>query len=579
MRVKIITALVIVVMALTATAVFAGNYNSSLSNKSTAIVNQQVGDILLRYGIGGAEINRVTDALSVGISKADLKAILIEIRINENSVQAILVAFDTLGIGIDANSLFVPASVQEVPVTQTEIKQPYIVQPPTSVSGSDSTSIISQFLIKKCGVNTFGVSNECGVGAFKNLYFQCYDGYEEKRGGGSSCKSSYVWNNYARSVCANRCGAVSTLPSQSEQAPTEIPTKPVIEVKPIAICYIPDKLIKDYNRLLLDLRKAESGGDKALAEEIIKKIIALKLEVERYRKSCTANTTQLKPVQTPTETPSSLRPVAIDRCREVTQWESKIAYYEKLSNASNADLKEQTGFSREEIEKILANLPIGLKKVRVQCEGQRDFVEKRALGTFSTEILRMDLTSIAEPVKPVVVESGQEINDYYKARIEKITATEDTNEQIQNLRSLKEEINELIVKLIKGRKEMEISELTGIVTEIRISRGEIRADDVVVKTTDKKIFLTVGDRPASVEPTARGIIIRGWDPDGKETVEVEAVEISIKDNILRVGNSEVKLAASDVIESISKRSGRATYANITLKRGVVLKEENGRAVY
>ena len=191
----------------------------------------------------------------------------------------------------------------------------------------------------------------------------------------------------------------------------------------------------------------------------------------------------------------------------------------------------------------------------------------------------MDLTSIAEPVKPVVVESGQEINDYYKARIEKITATEDTNEQLQNLRSLKEEINELIVKLIKGRKEMEISELTGIVTEIRISRGEIRADDIVVKTTDKKIFFMVGDRPASVEPTARGIIIRGWDPDGKETVEVEAVEISIKDNILRVGNSEVKLAASDVIESISKRPGRTTYANITLKRGVFVKEENGRAVY
>ena len=284
-------------------------------------------------------------------------------------------------------------------------------------------------------------------------------------------------------------------------------------------------------------------------------------------------------MQPSTETTSSLRPVAIDRCREVTQWENKITYYEKLSNLSNADLKEQTGFSREEIERILSDLPNGLEKVRVQCESQRDLVEKRALGTFSTEILSMDLTSIAEPVKPVVVESGKEINDYYKARIEKITATEDANEQIQNFRLLKEEINELIVKLIKGRKEIEVSELTSVVTEIKISRGEIKADDVVVKTTDKKIFLTIGDRPISVEPTVRGVILRSWDPDGKEIVEVETKAISIKDNILRVGNSEVKLAASDVIESISKRPGRTKYANITLKRGVALKEENGRAVY
>lgn len=571
-------------MTLTATAVFsAEDYNSSRSNTSTAIVNQQVGDLLLRYGIGGAEINRVTDALSVGISKADLKAILIEIRINENSAQAILVEFDKLGIGIDADSSIAPSPTTIYPVpTQTEIKQPYIVQPPSTVPGL-VPSVVSEIIVKKCGVNTFGVSNECGVGAFKNLYFQCYDGYEEKRGGESSCKSSYVWNNYARSICANRCGVAPTPPSQGESqnelAPTETPTKPLIETKPIAICYIPDKLTKDYNRFLLDLRKAESENDRVLAEEIIKKITALKLEVERYRKSCTANTTKIEPMQPPTGTTSSLRPVAIDRCREVTQWENKIAYYEKLSNLSNADLKEQTGFSREEIERILSSLPNGLEKVRAQCEGQRYFVEKRALGTFSTEILSMDLKSIAEPVKPVVVESGQEINDYYKARIENITATEDTNEQIQNLRSLKEEINELIVKLIKGRKEMEVSELASIVTEIKVSRGEIRADDVVVKTMDKKIFLTVGDRPASVEPTARGVIVRGWDPDGKETVEVEAAEISIKDNMLRVGNSEVKLAASDVIESISKRSGRPTYANITLEKGVVLEEENGIAVY
>ncbi len=445
--------------------------------------------------------------------------------------------------------------------------------------------------IKKCGVNTFNVSNECGAGAFKNLYFQCYDGYVGKLGGENSCKSSGVWSDYARSVCANRCGAVSTSPSQGGQVPTTITTKPLPrpapdsavtmqEVKPIAICYIPDKLTKDYNRLLVDLRKAEVEGDKETAGEIIKKITALKLEIGRYREKCIASTSIRRPAESliqPSTEVSLTAPIAIDRCREVAQWENKIAYYEKLAGLSGTDLKEQTGFSREEIERILSNLPNGLEKVRVQCEDQRDFVEKRSLGTFSTEILSMDLKSIAEPVKPVVVESGQEIDDYYKARIEKITSAEGTENQIQNLRLLKEEINELIMKLIKGRKEIEASELSNAVTEIRVSRGEIRADDVVIKTTDKKILVNVGDKPISIIPTARRVeIIEIKDGDD---IKVTAAEISIKDNILRVGNSEVKFTAGDVIEIISERPGRPRYSNIVLKKGIALAEENGRAVY
>lgn len=373
--------------------------------------------------------------------------------------------------------------------------------------------------------------------------------------------------------------------SQDRQVPTTVPTAfmpiPTImsqNVKSIAVCYIPDKLAKDYNRLLIDLRKAELVDDKETAELIIKKIIVLKLEIERARKECMSSSFQPRPMQLSTEVSPST-PIEINRCREVAQWENKITYYKKLSVLSDADLKEQTGFSKEEIKKILSNLPNGLEKVRAQCEDQRNIVGERSSGTFSTEILSMDLTSIAEPIKPVVVESGREIDDYYKARIEKITATEDIEEQIQNLKSLKEEVDELIANLIKGRKEIEASELSNAVTEIRVSRGEIKADDVVIKTTDKKILLTISDKPISVEPTVEGVIIRGWNPDGKEAIEVKAEEISIKDNILRVGNSEVKFAVSDVIENISKRPGRIKYANITLEKGIVLVEENGQAVY
>ena len=454
------------------------------------------------------------------------------------------------------------------PTLVPTIDKPLSTVQPSTVSGSALTDI------KKCGVNTFNVSNECGAAAFKNLYFQCYDGYKGELGGENSCKSSDVWNDYARSVCAKRCGAVTiTTKPLLKPAPDSAVTTQY--VKPVAICYIPDKLTKDYNRLLVDLRKAEAEGDKETAGEIIKKITALKLEIGRYREKCIASTSIRRPAESliqPSTEVSLTAPIAIDRCREVAQWENKIAYYEKLAGLSNTDLKEQTGFSREEIEKILSNLPNGLVKVKEQCQ-----IQRQPLVDFGS--LSVSRIEIAEPVKPVVVESGQEIDSYYKARIERITSAEgvENQNQIQNLRLLKEEIDELIMKLIKGRKEIEVSELSNTVTEIKVSRGEIKADDVVIKTTDKRILVNIGDKPISIMPTARRVeIIEIKDGDD---IKVTATEVSIKDSILRVGNSEVKLTVSEVIESISERSGRPRYSNIVLKKGIVLAEENGRAVY
>lgn len=312
----------------------------------------------------------------------------------------------------------------------------------------------------------------------------------------------------------------SNIQPKPKPLPTEIG-------KPITVCYIPDKLTKDYNKLLLDLRKAEEAGDKETAELIIKKITALKMEIENARKECLANTSQ------------SLAPVAINRCQEVSQWENKIAYYQKLAALSDTELKEQTGFSRAEVEKILADLPNGLTKIKAQCQ-----------------------TAITEPIKPVAVESGQEISDYYKAKIEKITSRDAPETQIQNLQSLKSEIDELIAKLLKGRKEVEVSEFNNVVSEIKVSRGEIKADDVAVKTTDKKILINIGGSSVSVAPTNRQVLIQD------KNLEVAVSEVSIKDNALRVGNSEVKLAASKVAETLGVEPQSAE-----------LKEENSRAVY
>ncbi|MDP2695800.1 MAG: hypothetical protein Q8O87_00945 [bacterium] len=87
----------------------ADDYNSSRSNTSISvtnipIVNKHVGDVLLRFGIGGAEINEVTDALAQGISTADLKAMLIKFGVSDMGIQEVLTKLDELGAGADSTA-------------------------------------------------------------------------------------------------------------------------------------------------------------------------------------------------------------------------------------------------------------------------------------------------------------------------------------------------------------------------------------------------------------------------------------------------------------------------------------------
>ncbi|HLD37452.1 MAG TPA: hypothetical protein VJA86_02605, partial [Candidatus Nanoarchaeia archaeon] len=45
---------------------------------------------------------------------------------------------------------------------------------------------------------------ETAIG-FRNAYWQCYDGTEDKQGGETSCKPSEIWQKYAQEACNKRC--------------------------------------------------------------------------------------------------------------------------------------------------------------------------------------------------------------------------------------------------------------------------------------------------------------------------------------------------------------------------------------
>ncbi|MDY6966516.1 MAG: hypothetical protein SVM80_11225 [Halobacteriota archaeon] len=165
--------------------------------------------------------------------------------------------------------------------------------------------------------------------------------------------------------------------------------------------------------------------------------------------------------------------------------------------------------------------------------------------------------------KPVAVTSGSEITDYYKLKISSIMVKEiSTDQQLKELKELRYEIDFLIEELIIGKDEINTEEVNELVTEIIVKPKEIKADDVVVNTINKTIAIKVNNKDLKIMPTETHVVIRD------ENLEIKAPELSIKYGVLAVGNSEVKLTASDFMEKIKLEP-----------KELELKEENAKAVY
>src|SRR3990167_5166403 len=69
--------------------------------------------------------------------------------------------------------------------------------------------------------------------------------------------------------------AVSPTTTQISK-PTQINVQSVPATTAVSKCPLSDELMKEYNQLIVELRGAESEGNKEKAEEITKKIISLK---------------------------------------------------------------------------------------------------------------------------------------------------------------------------------------------------------------------------------------------------------------------------------------------------------------
>lgn len=345
----------------------------------------------------------------------------------------------------------------------------------------------------KCGVNTFSVNDECGLNAYKTVFYACYDGYSEKQGGEGSCKPSETWQKYAEAACAGHC---------NEGYIPHTQTVPAVS---------PD---------------AASGGSTGVPARTIV--------------GTTATAPRPVDVSVTESIPSANNAGGVSACAQLVQWQKKVAYYEKLAELSEEELKNTNGFNKQEIQKILVELKTGAEKVSAACAKP---------------------TAQNVEIKPVVVESGEEIANYYNARLGKIQldSSQGYDEKIQ---TLKDEAAELMTNFIKSRNEIEASELKSVVEEVKVSYGAITAGAAAVPTVAKKILVNTDSGAVAIQPTANAVII------SDKNINVTAPEITIKEDKILVNDIEVKLTASAAAEKLN-----------IVPQAVELKLQNDKAVY
>jgi len=206
-----------------------------------------------------------------------------------------------------------------------------------------------------------------------------------------------------------------------------------------------------------------------------------------------------------------------------------------------------------------------------QFEGQwKNY--KEAIASNDTEKAEEIKTKIAEIEKKLSETKGQcvktivtenagagDVVSYYKEKVTAIMTQEsDTDAQIDQLKQLRGDIDQLIMNLIKTKNTLNASEVSTIMKEIRIKPKEIQAGDSSIETTTASITTQIGQIGIMVRPSDTDVTIT------EGNVTASAQEVSIEENKLKVGGIEIKISPSAVMAKAAM--DRSTELNLSVEK-------------
>jgi len=281
--------------------------------------------------------------------------------------------------------------------------------------------------------------------------------------------------------------------------------------KPVSVCVPDDSLLRRLKEVMAALEEASKSGDTEKAAVLKKTVTEIKVEVEKATIQCKisqkeyANTA--KPV--PSSGASGVGVISVDVCTELKRWIEKRDRYASMLTDTAAMLN--VTLSEEQVRKIVRELEEGITKIEEKCKSASQNHPSSSGG----------------PVKPVAIESGEEISGYYKEKVQNLMEkAEGIEQKISALKEVRKEIDAMIEELIRKKQDLNLSEMEGVVDKIKVTPNKISADKVDVMVT-KKIKIKIDDREMELDNMGGKVTLQ----DGNFTVTAAELSVSPDGNL------------------------------------------------
>jgi hypothetical protein len=284
------------------------------------------------------------------------------------------------------------------------------------------------------------------------------------------------------------------------------------------------------------LKAGEASNDEEKIIAAKERIEILERQINQERERCAS-----RPADETGTTIVQYVGIDVNVCKDLEAWVQKRENYKRKLALTDEDLEEM-GLTRDRVRNILVELEAGIERLRTKCE-----TASAGGGSGSSEtIAGTTVTVVAvEAMKPVAVETGAEITDYYRIRVSKLMELEDSvDDKIYMLKEIRTEIDTLIKELIQTKESISYEEVEDLVEEIQVKPEEIEAGDVKVSARGKKVIAIMKTKKIEFIANVTNVIMN------ESGIIVEAPRITIGKDSITIDGKQVNITPSEVVKKV-----------------------------
>jgi hypothetical protein len=204
----------------------------------------------------------------------------------------------------------------------------------------------------------------------------------------------------------------------------------------------------------------------------------------------------------------------------------------------------------------------GLWKNYKEALSNNDTQKAEAFKAKISEIEKRISETKGQCMKTIVSErvEAKEVVTYYKEKVtEVMTQEQDIDLQITQLKGLRIEIDNMIAELIKKKDQLNASEVSGVVDEIKVRQNTIQTGSATVTTTTAKVMTQINNKNVEVKPTAIGVEIKD------ENNTVTSSNLTIKANKVEISDIVIQTTPSAAVKTAKMQNTKTI--NLTVENG------------